>query len=467
MDGVLLLVYIITFSCVIAYACSIRLDHIGFEDGVLIGLLFFILAPVTIALIEGGISSLSMLAGPFRPLHDHVTSLQICIGCFLIIAFHWLARRLIRPAGRGRGPVDRKHGGKLVIGLFMATYVVCNTIYFLSSGKIAGGHWQGNLEIGLKNNLLLIVIGNFSNVFRGAIFGVLYNSYTKNLVTKKTVILVGFVVVAFDVLTTFNRITAAYYAITLLLVYRRHFPVIALASIPVLPVVGYLSMIWSSLRGLAIVDGYSLSGFANAASVVNSAIASGAMQFGQSINGIFDSENIIVLDWIVKNTGQQFPILYGYTFFLRPITVLIPSFFWPEKPGVFGVMVGGHLQGISGLALNSTIFGEAFGNFYYFWPIPLFFMLLVLSFIFTRLSRRWPFIDGASFFVGFALWRFDMSFAFISLLGLSGVIVAWTVVNRFFARSRSRHRRPLGAPPVVIGGRMPPRSWMEGNTCQR
>lgn len=67
MDGVLLVVYIVTFSCAIAYACSIRLDHIGFEDGVLIGLLFFILAPVTIALIEGGISSLSMLAGSFPP----------------------------------------------------------------------------------------------------------------------------------------------------------------------------------------------------------------------------------------------------------------------------------------------------------------------------------------------------------------------------------------------------------------
>lgn len=275
--------------------------------------------------------------------------------------------------------------------------MICSIYSFISSGKLDGGHWQGNLETSLQSNVLLIIIGNFANVYRGAIFGILYNAFGRGLVSRRMVVLVGLMVVVFDVFITFNRITAAYYAIMLVLLYRRYLPLMLLAAIPLLPIVGYFSIVWSALRGLALVDGYSLSGFVNAMSAVNTAIGSGQMEIGRSTNGIFDSENIIVLDWLVQNTGGRFPQLNGYTFLLRPLTVLIPSTLWPDKPGVFGLIVGSNLQGVPGLALNSTLFGEAVGNFSYAWPLPLLAMLLLLNGLYGAFASRFPFANGAGF----------------------------------------------------------------------
>lgn len=492
MDGLILLLYALTFSGIIVYTSRLDFRELRFADGIFIGLLFFIFIPLLIAFVDGEIASIDMRAGPFRPFRDTGTSLQLCIGCATVILFHWVSRlsgrrRVVLPAapvparravpsgsgnalrnthqqiaepgplghgeehalrsgdlrlhhgrarslGRAARPIvksvkQRLHDGPRVLLLFVAAYMVCNIYSFVSSGKLDGGHWQGNLETSLQSNMVLIIIGNFANVYRGAIFGILYNAFGRGLVTRRTVVLVGLLVVVFDVVTTFNRITAAYYAIMLVLLYRRHLPLMLLAAIPLLPVVGYFSIVWSALRGLALVDGYSLTGFLNAMTAVNTAIGSGQIEIGRSTNGIFDSENIIVFDWLVDNTGGRFPQLYGYTFFLRPLTVLIPSTFWPEKPGVFGVMVGSNLQGISGLALNSTLFGEAFGNFSYAWPLPLFGMLLQLNVLYAAFARRFPFANGAGFFVGFALWRFDMAFGFISLVGLVAFVIVLTMVD--------------------------------------
>jgi hypothetical protein len=489
MDGLILILYALTLAGIVVYTVGLDLRELRFADGIFIGLLFFILIPLLIAFVDGEIVSIDMRAGPFRPLLDAETSLQVCIGCATVIAFHWITRRSgwfagsplvrasrssrpsalvseregrpadIEDAGDAHGharaaerqrPSFGRHGSALrprrrprrwserasqlygsarVILLFVAAYMVCNIYSFISSGKLDGGHWQGNLETSLQSNVLLIIIGNFANVYRGAIFGILYNAFGRGLVTRQTVVLVGLFVVVFDVVTTFNRITAAYYAIVLILLYRRHFVLMLVAGIPLLPVVGYFSIVWSALRGLALVDGYSLAGFASAMSAVNMAVASGQIEIGRSTNGIFDSENIIVFDWLVKNTGGSFPLLYGYTFLLRPLTVLIPSTIWPDKPGVFGIMVGSSLQGIPGLALNSTLFGEAFGNFSYAWPLALLGMLLLLNMLYGAFARRFPFAHGAGFFVGFALWRFDMAFAFISLIGLAAFVAVLTAVD--------------------------------------
>ncbi|MDE1159031.1 MAG: hypothetical protein PW791_12335 [Neorhizobium sp.] len=528
MDGLILLLYAVTLGGVIAYTTGLDLRELRFADGIFIGLLFFMLIPLLIAFVDGEIGSIDMRAGPFRPLQDTATSLQLCIGCATVMAFHWFARRsgqigrrpIRRPGttgplalrhpepqaqavvtaqaaipGRGEDegghrPVMRRktpvahrllpsatahphgsgalarqlrlHGSARVICLFVAAYMVCNIYSFISSGKLDGGHWQGNLETSLQSNVLLIVIGNFANVYRGAVFGILYNAFGRGLVSRGTVVLVGLFVVVFDVVTTFNRITAAYYAIVLILLYRRHFPVMLVAAIPLLPVVGYLSIVWSALRGLALVDGYSLTGFVNAMAAVNTAVGSGQIEIGRSTNGIFDSENIIVFDWLVKNTGDSFPLLYGYTFLLRPLTVLIPSTIWPDKPGVFGIMVGSNLQGIPGLALNSTLFGEAFGNFSYAWPLALFGMLALLNSLYGAFARRFPFAHGAGFFVGFALWRFDMAFAFISLIGLAAFVAVLFAVDlvldsRPDARPATRLARGRGANGRAGGSGVRPR----------
>ncbi|MGK6312900.1 hypothetical protein [Neorhizobium sp. DT-125] len=410
MEGLLLCLYVLLMMGTIARFRSINYRNIQFHDGILVGMGFFLIAPITLTLIYGDIASAEMRAGPYEPVADWRTSLNLALGAGVVLLFHILASRLSKG-----GYKKKADGGVGLILVLLFLYIMCAVFTFFYSGRAGGGHWQGNLEASLRSNPLLIIIGNFANVYRGAIFGILYNFWSNGKVTKFTVITFGFSVCLVDILITFNRITFAYFAIVILLMFRKHFLQILLVSLPLLPFISYFSSLWTAIRGLALMDGYSISGFMNAFETARSV---SSYSDGRSTNAIFDSENIIVFDWLVKHTGEYFPVLYGSTFIVRPLTVFIPSTLWPNKPGVFGVDVGTSLQGVPGLALNSTLFGEAYGNFLYFWPLALLSMLYLLSWIFRTLGRRWSFVNGASFFIGFALWRFDMSSAFIGLVAL-------------------------------------------------
>ncbi|MGK9053104.1 hypothetical protein [Neorhizobium petrolearium] len=410
MEGLLLCLYVLIVTWAIARFRSINYRSIQFHDGILVGMGFFLIAPITLTLIYGDIASVEMRAGPYEPVSDWQTSLNLALGAAVVLLFHTSASHLAKG-----GYKKREDGGVGLILVLLILYIGCAVFTFFYSGRAGGGHWQGNLEASLRSSPLLIIIGNFANVYRGAIFGVLYNLWASGKFSKFTVVSFGFFICLVDIMITFNRITIAYFAIVILLMFRSNFVKILLVSLPLLPFVSYFSSLWTAIRGLALMDGYSISGFINAFETARSVSSYGD---GSSTNAIFDSENIIVFDWLVKHTGDYFPVLYGSTFIVRPLTVFIPSTLWPNKPGVFGVDVGTSLQGVPGLALNSTLFGEAYGNFLYFWPLALLSMLYLLSWIFGTLGRRWSFVNGASFFIGFALWRFDMSSAFIGLVAL-------------------------------------------------
>jgi hypothetical protein len=116
---------------------------------------------------------------------------------------------------------------------------------------------------------------------------------------------------------------------------------------------------------------------------------------------------------------------------------------WPERPDPFSVVVGERVSADGLLALNTTIFGEGYGNFGYgaFVLVPLSF--LMMQFFFSILRRRSMYTDLSSFFIALAMIRFDFSYACIALVCL----LVFTNVAR--AKLMERQAGPTSGPPNV------------------
>ncbi len=393
-------------------ARKIDVSSLRFEDGILIGLIFYIICPGFFILFLGEVRNYDLNATPFRPFEDLTTSLNILIGWISVLLFHTM-----RTNSASANAIKTGSDGLNLI-LFLVLYASLTLISFIVSGRAEGGHWQERIGRGFADSSSLILIANFANVLRTAVFGYILFVAELKLLRPFQAVLCGAMVVAFDFALTFNRITAVYFIVFLLLLYRRHFWLVAGAFVLSAPLVGYLSSVWSVLRAYALRNGYSVEGLISAATIAANS-QSDEQPFDKLLNSLFESSNIIVFNHIVSHINEGFPILWGQTFLGRSLTFLVPSTFWPDKPKVFGTILGDYIQSTGTLALNSTLFGEALANFYYLWPVALLMALIVIAEAFRHLSKR--LLTSAGFlgcFIGVALWRFDLAFAFISLFTL-------------------------------------------------
>ncbi len=412
--------YAATFTVVIWYVSRISFFQIRFEDGILIGLLFFIIAPVTLALFTGEIPT-SMNTGPLKIREEPFTAIQICIGCFLVVFFHAFCRNYL--SGQDTIPTYSQEKASTIYWM-LVLYALLTVFMFFKTGKAAGGHWHQNSRDALNNSFSVILLGNFVNVYRAAIFGVLYNFANREVLTFKRTVLLSISISTFDLILTFNRIAVVYLIIMLFLMYRKYIIVLILFFAGSFSTIAYLSTAWTAMRGIALTNGFSLGGIINAFHTVNAAIKNDEIQIISQTGMVFESANIIVFDWIVKNAGTyKLPLDWGETFIVRPLTVFFPSFLWSGKPASFGLSLGSEIQNVKGLVLNSTLFGEAYGNFGFLWPIPLLIALILLAAIFKHLGQHWSAANGMAFFIAFALWRFDISFGVVSLVAIISAMV--------------------------------------------
>ncbi|TQF33458.1 hypothetical protein UNPA324_30860 [Bradyrhizobium sp. UNPA324] len=414
-----------TWKCL----ATVRLADLRFEDGILVGMMFYVVCPSFFILLLGEINNYELEAEPFRPFEDLSTSFNILVGWWTVLCFH--ATRSARRADIVARPTDASY---IDLFLFGGLYVCLTGIGFVLSGRAEGGHWQHTLGQNLGESTALILILNFANVYRTAIFGYLLFAFTRGRISRNALIVVGLLVVAFDFLLTFNRITAVYFIICVLWIYRRYFWALCLSFLALSPIVGYLSTVWSVFRAFALRDGYNLNGLISAFEISMSISGSKEQPIDRLLNSLFESSSLVVLKYIVKHIDESFPPLWGSTFVGRSFTFLVPSTWWPDKPRVFGTILGQYIQSTQGLALNSTLFGEALANFYYFWPLALFLMLLLVAEIFRSLSRAFRAAGFLGFFIAVALWRFDMAFAFISLFAISVFAILRAIIRGSFVR---------------------------------
>ena len=390
------------------------IKRLDFLDGILIGQIYYVIIAMTVFFVIGSANTVD-LDLTYSPLSDIETTSVILIGMLIIPTLRMMIPRVSNLSPDTSDP--NVFRDTLII------FIILSILSFQMSGLSQGGHWQENVKDSLNGNPAFVYVKSASNIIRTAIFGALLYHFKSGRISAWKTTGIGLFITLFDLLMTFNRITAVYYLITLAFVIRGATARLAFAigSLIVLP---SLSLLWPMFRGLATSDGYNLSSFQAAASIAGSHGTSTSID--ESLNSVLESSNILVLDWIVKNfdTPSLTP-LHG-DMFIRGLTVLIPRQLWPSRPSSFGVQMGDTIAHVPGLSLNSTLYGESFANFGWGWVAALPVFLVSLHYLFRLLAGNNRSIGAMSAFIGIAIWRFDSAFAIMSLIMLSIIsLILW------------------------------------------
>lgn len=427
MNIIFLIIWIFIFFINIYLIKKINVNNLKFVDGFLIGLLYYITIPMIFICFSGEIGTIFNMES-YNPAQDYVVTINILIGSFVVL-FSWIFLNKNKVS-----MVEYIKNDKLKKWCFnfIGIYFLISIISFILSGKSDGGHWAETTGEKLSTSTSFIMFLNFTNVARTCVFGILLFLCEKYKFPKKYAVLIGSGVVLFDIFTSFNRITAVYFIIMNMIIFRKYKTQIYILLLLFFPILFFISTAWPAFRGLALVDGYNLQSFTSAATIAFDDISS---NLDNSLNSylfpIFESANIVAFKYVVLYSGSSvFPYLWGETYILRSFLFIIPSTIWESKPQVFGLTLGDLTQG-GGVAINSTLFGEVYANFYILWPLVLFITIVVLNTIFRFFSRYFPPANYCGVFVAFALWRFDSSFMGISVFFLTLFIFLMILVNNF------------------------------------
>lgn len=414
----------IEFSLVIIYitlvfASAIRLRsmpylNLSLYDGAFIGSLFFVAAPVLLIYIDGSYYVPEMSKGfDYNPVRDYIVTLNLMLGWAITLLMSSAPRKRL---ARKQQPTRRNTANRDV-AILLSLYIFTVLFTFILSGKASEGHWMDKMSEALQQNTFLILTGVLKNVYRAIIFGFLiYATETGKFSIKKS-LYIGLFIVLFDLVLTFNRVTAAYMFVMAAILLRKNLIPVVLGLVLSWPIISYASNVWTFVRANAATSGLSVEGVIYAieqGSAINTSFSS--LTLAEQSGSIFETANILAFAYIVENVPDNTAPLWGWTFFLRPISIFIPSTIWPDKPKVYGTILGQDMMGIS-IALNSTLFGEVYANFYLLWPLALILALWVYNKTFEYLKKFIPYAGHFGFMVGFVLGRMELTVASIAVFG--------------------------------------------------
>ena len=398
------------------------LARLDFLDGILIGQAYYIIVPMAVFLVAGH-ADMPDVGLTYRPYGDLATTGMLMGGMFLFPLLRLIVARVPRDS---RDTSDPRMAAAVVL-----LFVVTGLVSFLLTGLAQGGHWQENVD-GAFGNPLFLPIKYTANVTRNAVFAVLLYCVTTGRLTTSRAVMIGVVFVGMDLLTTFNRITAVYLLIMAMLLMKRRPWRMLLAGATSLWTLSAFSTVWPAFRGLATARGYSAASFAQAWTMARQAQGTGTLD--ASLNGVFESSNIVVLNWIVEHYGSAERPFLAFAMFARPVTLLLPGSLWPGRPQNFGLTLGDGIAHLPSLALNSTLYGESYANFGWFWPLGLSAFVLLWHMVFRLIAPNARIVQMMGAFAAIAMWRFDASFVGCAALVTGGLVFGLWLVRISVAR---------------------------------
>jgi hypothetical protein len=465
MPGIIVLLLYLATVCLNVYALRrIDLRRLQFIDGVLIGLTYYVTIPMAVILLYGQINPEFLPIAPYLPYLDTDTTLVIYIGsatlCLLKLAMAGGITRIkfgkAKAAGNRAHDMDgtaqraRSRSGRAeplryliyIAGIVLPIYFAATFYAFFVSGVSEGGHWYHATSEMMAESGSFLFIKHVSNFARTAVFAVLACIAIRSEKYKWLVISLGLVISVTELFVTFNRITVAYFALMLIVINWRRIYTALFLTFSGLYFGISISGIWPEFRGQVSNFGYSLPGIAAALSKAVE-VNSVSRPFVDEMNGMFESFNFTVLNWVVKNV-DQLNVDFG-TYLVRPLTVIVPRSIWADRPSSFATTTGNRFSE-GELAVNSLLFGEPFANSPLIWPVLMIMVVLFYDWCFRSMSNRSAVWGAVGAFIAFAWWRFDSSFPAISVL--------FSVVIYMALQLKSLRRPPVGA-LAPAGGELP------------
>lgn len=398
--------------------------RMDFMDGILVGQVYYVIVPMAFFLCMGetGMADLSLT---YRPYEDLQTTGVLIFGLFLLPALRALLPRVPSDAPDTSDP--------RMFALMTSIFVATALLSFSLSGLGGGGHWQGNVDQAFGNPLFL-PIKYTANISRTAIFAVLFYRTMNNHMSLSSAIGYGLAFTLLDLFTTFNRITAVYFLLMALLALKNKPGRMLAVAAATLSSLSVLSGLWPVFRGLATQRGYTLESFAHALDTARQTAAKTGSSWDGFLNSVFESSNIVILNWVVENFGTQRLPHLGFAMFARPFTILLPGSLWPDRPGAIGLTFGSAIAGKPHLALNSTMYGEAYANFGWFWPLGLSVFLVGAHLVFRAMAPHARVVQMIGAFTAIAFWRFESSY-----IGSTAILLALLITGMWLTRtSRTR-----------------------------
>ena len=423
-------------AAALAFFATSRVDfrRLTFMDGILFGCDYYIIVPMFLTLCHGELDPDFVLANSYRPYEDLATTWVIISGIMMVAVLQMMTATRTQTADETDPRILKTVGGLFVIA----------TIYnFLSSGILSGGHWYNATSDALSNDPTFLLTKHIANFMRTAVFGVLVYMREKRAIRTRTALGIGVFVVLMDMVMTFNRVTAVYFIIMAIIMLRRYRRLLLIACTFGLFGIAQISNAWPMFRGLVGVYGYNVTGVIEAASTALER-NDRDVPLVNSMNGVFESINLVTLNFVVQHSGKDMPLLKG-DMFLRPLTFYLPKIVWPNRPSSFNVMLGIAINNDGDLALNSTMFGEPYANFGKLWFVALAALLCVYHFAFRAIGQSSRAIGYIACFTAFAMWRFDTVFGVISLAMSLAVMTGL----RLTAGRRKRRAAPRRAGVAV------------------
>jgi oligosaccharide repeat unit polymerase len=401
--------------------------------GWLIGLGFFLIAPLTILTLNGGFKQPAVynvngswdevnLANWifFRPYL--IVWLSIMLTCFVTL----LAGSSRSPEGAEGGVRVRRRLERAILITMALTVADCLAMIWLQ-----GGFWQFLVSNWYTRNLDLVdrwggVFVAYTRlsltnqmIFTGA--AALYASLglkERNMRWRFTALIWLFFLI--EIVISGNRIFFALYLLAFLTccwLYRRNRILVAL--VVAAPVFVFVFSLWGSLRG-------NLSQVGDSAGVQAFEVDIGDRTVTH-LMGATEGSSVMLLMHMISDFGTKFNYLYGSTY-TRLFTFLLPASLYPSRPPDFTSLAAQLYEPGKATSLGSTALGEAYGNF----GVAGILVMPLLTWLaassgerFARAGGRHSLMSAVSFVMFIAFVRFP--FAENAMTWIAALLAIWAL----------------------------------------
>jgi oligosaccharide repeat unit polymerase len=336
--------------------------------GWILGLAFFILAPLTLIVLHGGYE-----IPPFYEVNDSYSKVDLATGEFFIpilavwasLLFSFLAVLSFTPAAgesrqRFRAQINESSLKKTVIvtaSLTIFTYVT--TIQMVGGlGIFLVSHWYNRQEeLVARLGDLYVLFSQFSQANQ-ILFTAAAVLFTHIQVKRRkfdwrfSVLILFFFLL--QIAVTGNRIFFALYLMSFAAscwLYRRKRPIVILLAVA--PLLIFVFSAWNFFRHDLSTIGKDISAY------TEGDLGSRSVT---SLMDAFEGIDTMILLHMINDFGSKYDYLYGGSY-ARILYFLVPRSVYPEKPAGFSVRMAALYEPGNPGSLAVTQFGECYANF--------------------------------------------------------------------------------------------------------
>lgn len=417
--------------------------------GWLLGLGFFVVAPLFIMVLSGGFT-MSIMWGPQSAWKKVDLTDQMFFRSFIMIwgslmlsfltTYFFLPGKNKRGQGLAVDQLSRKKIKKVIKTTMWISLSIWAVRLWAAGGLVSffTTHWYFRSQVlsaVLGEGTLILLRFSQANQLIFTAAAALYTSLVIKEKRGRWFLVLVFLFFAGEIVMTGNRIFFALYLLALMAafwVYGQRKAIIVILIVA--PLLAFTFSAWAAVRG-------SMSNPGNAFAAYNEQISSDG-RLATTLMDVTEGVNVVLLFNMLNDFGSKYDYLYGASY-AKIATFFLPRAIYPQKTLPFAIITAQLYEpNDRDLSFNSTALGEMYANF---GPLMLFLLpaltllLLILTDYFSRSHAVLPLMV---LFLLFA-WLARSAFSDNMLLLIFSLLLLW-----WFRFDRLKSNAVLDVPKV-------------------